>query len=45
LILLHSLKCANQDKKIYTGETKEINGIKITTVANTTGAGGTDLTG
>jgi N-acyl-phosphatidylethanolamine-hydrolysing phospholipase D len=29
----HSLKRAKQDKKIYIGETKEINGIKITTVA------------
>jgi len=29
----HSLKRANQEKKIYIGETKEINGVKITTVA------------
>jgi len=30
---LHDLKCADKDKKIYTGETKEINGVKITSVA------------
>ena len=29
----HRLKKADQDNKIYTGETKEINGIKITSVA------------
>ena len=27
------LKLANQEKKIYTGETREINGVKITTVS------------
>jgi L-ascorbate metabolism protein UlaG (beta-lactamase superfamily) len=30
---LHRLKRADSDKKVYIGETKQINGIKITTVA------------